>query len=204
MSFTGTGTSTFINGLTVGSLNLGGGARNIFVNNKQATSTLILTAGGGVPTITLPARGAFQTESTTNRINKFVLDFHAGSDECAFWDITMPESWDGRGVDATFTWTATTTGQIVWGIRALSLGHNDAIDSALSATSTVVTSVTSANDVMISSSTSAFTPGGTGLSGGDNVYFQVCRDTANASDTMTGFARLLQIKIEYAKKSYSD
>lgn len=115
----------------------------------------------------------------------------------------MPDAYDGAALKAEFTWTATTTGTLVWGIKALSLGNDDAIDTAVSATSTISDDVTAGDDLMVSAETSLFTPTGT-PAGGENMYVEVCRDTFDGSDTMDAFGRLIQVKMEYGKSQFSD
>ena len=80
---------------------------------KYATSTtpktrrsIILTAAGAiVPTTS----GAAKTQVDGTNHSYYVLDYDASSDEAAFWQWTMPDSYDNGTIDITYYWEAGAT-----------------------------------------------------------------------------------------------
>ena len=115
----------------------------------------------------------------------------------------MPKSWNESTVTAQFYWTATTTGDAVWGCRAVALSNDDALDTAFGTAQTVTDSVTAANDLMISAATSAITIGGTPAEG-DMVVFEFYRDADNGSDTLAADAKLIGVKLNITTNAADD
>jgi len=160
------------------------------------TDFMVLSAAGGNPTTTSGCAAVAQAETTTNKINTWVLDFDAATQENAFWDVRMPSNWDASTVTAQFIWTATNTGNVVWGIQAVGFSDDDALDTAHGTAQEVTDGVTVANDVMISAATSALTIGNSPAAG-DYTVFRVYRKAADGADTCTVDARLLAVRIAY-------
>jgi hypothetical protein len=142
-------------------------------------------------------------ETTTNKVMVETLDFDASADEFAQFYFPMPKSWNEGTVTAQFIWTATNTGNVVWGIQGLALSDDDALDTAFGTAVTVTDGVTAANDVMQSAFTSAVTIGGTPAEG-DFVIFQVYRDADNGSDTCAVDAKLLGIRLNFTTNASDD
>lgn len=168
------------------------------------TRTIILSAAGGSPTTTIGCGGPTKVEAGTNDIDYYALEFDTTTEERAFWGLVMPDSYNGGTVTAQFIWTNASglaAETVTWGIKALSLADDEAIDQAYGSEVTVADTFIAQGDVHISAATSAITIGGT-PAGGEYVVFNVGRKTA--SDDLTGDARLLAVKIEYTVSSYSD
>jgi hypothetical protein len=168
--------------------------------------TLILTAAGGSPTTTSGCASPAKVEAGTNDVDYYVLDFDATAQEYAFWNVVMPDSYDGGTVTAEFYWTSaagSAGGTVVWGIAARGYTNDEAIDAAYGTPQEVSDDWIADGDIHISAATSAITLAGT-PAGGEFVAFRVFRDPADANDDLTGDARLLAVKIEYGISSYSD
>lgn len=168
------------------------------------TRTIILTASGGAPTNTAGCATVAKVESTTNKVNYWVLDFDTTTEENAFWVVQMPDSYDGGTITAIFVWTnaaGLTTETVVWGIKARAYADDAAIDQAWGTEVTVTDTWLAQNDVHISPVSAAVTIAGS-PAGGQPVMFNVARKTA--SDNLTGDARLIMIKLEYTVNAYSD
>ena len=185
------------------------GGGNLFVEGviKYATSTtpktrrsIVLTAAGAiVPT----ASGAAQTQVYGTNHSYYVLDFDASSDEAAFWQWTMPDSYDNGSIDITYYWEAgATSGDATFCFQAKGLSANSAedIDSAMSsAVCETDTAQANANDLASATETNATS----NFTAGEYVTFKVFRDVDNGDD-MTGDARLVKVKIEYGVATESD
>lgn len=165
------------------------------VNNAilQGKHTIPVMAGA-MTTRSTNGAASGTSETTTNKVMVRTLDFDQSADEFAQFMIPMPKSWNEGTVTANFYWTATTTGNVVWGIQGVAISDDDALDAAFGTAQTVTDSVTAANDLMISSETSAVTIAGTPATS-DLVVFQVYRDADNGSDTLAADAKLLGIKL---------
>jgi hypothetical protein len=116
----------------------------------------------------------------------------------------MPDSYNGGTVTATFYWTNAGGGSgetVDWGIKALALNNDEAIDQAYGSEVTTTDTWIAQNDLHISAASTAITIGGS-PAGGEYMIFNVGRKVA--SDDLTGDARLMLVKIEYTADAYSD
>jgi hypothetical protein len=160
-------------------------------------------AGAMTPRTTNGAAAA-TVESTTNKIMTALLDFDASADEFAQFIVPrMPKAWNESTVTARFIWTATNTGNVVWGIQAVAISDDDPLDAAFGAAVTVTDAVTAAGDVMHSAETTAITIGGSPAEG-DMVVVQVYRDADNGSDTCAVDARLIGIELYIVTNAAND
>jgi|2_EtaG_2_1085320.scaffolds.fasta_scaffold05430_2 hypothetical protein len=169
-----------------------------------AVRTIVLSAAGGTPLSTAGCGGPTQVEAATNDINYFVLDFDASTEEHATWNVVMPASYDGGVVNATFYWTNAGGGAaetVDWGIAALALADDGAIDQALGSEVTTTDTWIAQGDLHVSAASSNVTVGGA-PAGGQWVVFTVARKVA--SDDLTGDARLIAVVITYTINQYSD
>ena len=164
------------------------------------SSIIMLSAAGAIPSTTSGAAAAAQSETTTNKINTLGMDFADSSSKLyAEWGVFMPPLYSGGTVTAKFIWSAagTSTNGVVWGCQAVAYPDLSNLDTAYG-TAQEVTDAHSAtaNQVQISSATSAITIAGTP---GPNTFvnFRAYRDSANASDTLAQTARLLAVIISY-------
>ena len=109
-----------------------------------------------------------------------------------------------RTYQAYFTSAGTNTGNCIWTLAGVAVSDNDAIDAAFG-TAVSVTKAHSgtANDLDVSSESSAITIAGTPAAG-DEVFFQISRDANNGSDTLTGDARLLGIRFFFTTDAAND
>ncbi|MFH1462409.1 MAG: hypothetical protein ABIG08_01845, partial [bacterium] len=163
--------------------------------------SIILTAAGGI----VPTGGATQTKVDGTNHSYYVLDYTDGVASSTYWHWIMPDSFATGTVDVTIYWeTATTSGDVVWGIETAGIKTNSAedVDSALGQTSTTTdTAQANAND--LGSVTISNWANGT-WDPEDYIIFRVYRDGTDSGDTMTDDARLVKVKIEYSAKEESD
>ncbi|MFH1401606.1 MAG: hypothetical protein ABIG40_01445, partial [Parcubacteria group bacterium] len=169
----------------------------------QPKRSIILTSAGAITPTSL---GASQTKVDGTNSTYYVLDYADATTSFAFWEWIMPDSFASStnatsSIDVTIYWTATTTGNVIWGLQTIGVSDNENIDQALGsiatstsaaqATSTYIASVTFSNYIV------DWMPQ-------DYISFNVYREGGSGVDTLTASARLVKVKIEYAVKQESD
>ena len=141
------------------------------------------------------------TDSGSNDVNYYGLDFDGSTSESAEGALVMPSDWDGGTVTAVFVWLAvtdTTTNGVVWGISGVSFGDGDAINTAYGTVVKVTdNNASTAAQVRISAATAAVTIAGAGAS--EYVQFKVARFPADGGDTITTDCRLLGVRITFTR-----
>ena len=139
-------------------------------------------------------------ELATNDIMLDVLDFDNATEEGAGFWVNFGDQWDAGTVKIKAYWTtaAGNPGQTVkWDFAAQSYANDDAIDQALGTEQGVTDTMITANDMHISSASSALTIAD--ATAGEPVYFQVARDVA--SDSLAVDARLIGVMIQYLESA---
>jgi hypothetical protein len=154
------------------------------------------------PSTTNGAATNTKVEYTTNDQDLYHLDFADGATKLyAQATVIMPSDWDGGTVTATFYWTAnsTSTNNVLWGCAGRSYGNFETIDQAWGTEQTVQDALNgTANQVAISSATSAITLSGTPAAS-EVVQFRISRDPSSGSDTLAATARLIGVMITYTR-----
>ena len=133
----------------------------------------------------------------------YVLDFDKASDETAFWQWTIPDSYDSGTIDITYYWTvaSATTTTAVWCFQAKGVNTNESIDSALSSAICETGTAQNTASGLVSTTESA---AASNFTSGEYVTFKVFRDADHASDLINEDARLVKVKIEYGVATESD
>jgi hypothetical protein len=214
---------TVTNAATSGapSISATGGDTNIDINLVPKGTGVVQSSGSAVKvagkeTIWVPSVAMYpnttngaeaaQVELTAGQPELKALDFDASTDEFAQFAVSFPKSWNEGTVtyQVYFTSAGTNTGDCIWTLAGVAVSDNDAIDSAFG-TAVSVTKAHSgtANDLDVSSESSAITIAGTPAAG-DEVFFQISRDADNGSDTLTGDARLLGIRFFFTTDAAND
>lgn len=168
---------------------------SIYDTSKQ---TIYVPASAMTAATTAGAASA-SLESTTNAVNYAVLDFDATVDEYAHFNVSFPEKWNKGTLTFQVLWStdATDTDGVAWGLQAVFVPDDSAIDTAYG-TPVVVTDAaqSAAGEINVTSESTPVTIAGTiGASG--MVFFRLFRDVSDAADTMTEDARLIGIKVFY-------
>lgn len=166
----------------------------------------IYVPAGAMITATTSGAASASLESSTNDVNYKVFDFDASADEHVHFNIAMPKNWNEGTITFQVWWssTATDTDGVAWGLQAVALSDNEAIDTAWG-TAIVVTDAaqSAAGEVYVTSESSAVTIAGTPAAG-DLTFFRLFRDVSDAADTMAEDARLIGVKIFYTTDSGTD
>lgn len=136
------------------------------------------------------------TELSTNKVMLRGIDFDASTIEYAQFFVPMPKAWNRGTVSAKFIWRhgATTTNfKVSWGLQAVALGDDDAMDAAFGTAQYANDTGGTTNDLYVSPETGAITIAGTPASE-DVVLFQVLRKADDATnDTLAIDATLVAV-----------
>jgi hypothetical protein len=161
-----------------------GGATNLWI---PASAWIPRTTGGcGVDSREIGA---------TNRANVDELLFDTATEEFAQALVVMPNNYNNSTLTARFYWTAASgSGGVAWGLSGRAYGDDDALDQASGTRIVVTDTFITANDVHVTSATSAVTINGTPAAN-KAINFQISREVGNGSDTLAVDARLLGVEI---------
>lgn len=149
------------------------------------------------PRVTNGCASLAQTEMSTSLFNVQSLDFDQTTQEFAQMQFVMPRNWNNGTVTATVYWTAESgSGGVVWGISGGAYSNDDALTVALGTAQTVSDTFITANDLHITSTSSAITLAGTPADA-DFIAIQISRNPADGSDTLNADAKLLGIRLVF-------
>lgn len=182
---------------------------------RTVTPAGVLAAFSGQKTISIPGGAltpattagctAATLESTTNKIIQKVCGYTSTTvDQFGWFQFSAPKSWDEGTITGQFYWTSTSgTGDVVWSLACLARSDDDAMDTALGTAVTTTDTQLTAGDLMVSSVTSAVTIGGTPAEN-DEIFCRAARVGTNGSDTFTGTAQLVNVKVLYTANAFTD
>jgi hypothetical protein len=160
----------------------------------NGSTNLWIPASAWIPKTTAGC-GVDSRETTTNDQNFDELLFDTGSDELADALVVMPSNYNNGTVTARFYWTAASgSGGVAWAIQGRAFANDDALDTAAGTAQLVTDTLIAANDMHITSATSAVTIGGTPAAN-TPIQFTIYRDVSDAADTLAVDARLLGVEI---------
>jgi len=186
------------------------------IKAEDSGGTVSAVKIAGTETIWIPAQAMFGTttngadaqavETTATRPELKVLDFDASTAEYAQFSIAMPKSWNLGTVTFQAFWTPSTTntGNCIFGLQGLSCTEGDTADAVFGTAQEVTDAgIGTVEDVQMTAVSSAMTIAGSPADD-DYTFFQVYRDAADGSDTFTGDARLMGIKLFYTTDAAND
>jgi len=173
---------------------------------KQAgKETMWVPAAAMYAPTTNPADAA-QVETTATRPDLKVFDFDAGTKQYTQFTVAMPKSWNEGTVTYQVYWSpsSTNTDNCIFGLQGVACADNDTIDVAYGTAIEVTDAgIGTVEDQQVSSESGAVTIAGSPAAN-EQTYFQLYRDAADGSDTFTGEARVLGIKIFYTTDAAND
>lgn len=171
---------------------------------KTVGKETIFIPAAAMTSRTTNGAAAGTTELTTNDVMLSSLDFDQTTEEGAGFFIAMPKSWNESTVTFKPFWTAASgSGGVVWGLAAYAFSDDDALDTAVSGQQTSTDTLIATGDMHIGPESSAITIGGTPAEG-DMVYFEITREVANGSDTLSGDAKLLGVHVYITTNASTD
>ena len=208
------------NGTTSGSITIADGASgniNIAPNGSgevQAGGAVVKNAG--TETIFIPSVAMYSTETngadsqtvetTATRPDLKLLDYDASTIEYAQFAIAMPKSWNLGTITYQVFWSPsnTDTGNVLWDLQGVGVANDDTADIAFgTAIETTDAGGGAVEDVLVGPVSAAVTIAGTPADD-DYTFFQVYRNASDGSDTFTGDARLLGVKLFYTSDAAND
>ena len=223
-----TATGSAVNEFTLANASTGNGPTlsatgetNVGINiNPKGTGVLKSGSGAvkiaGKETMWVPSSAMYgattnpadaqQVETTATRPDMKVLDFDAGTNEFAQFSVAFPKSWNEGTVTYQVYWTPsnTNTGNCLFQLQGVAVGDGDTIDVAYGTGITVTDAgIATVEDQQISPVSSAVTIAGSPAVG-EQTYFQLLRLAADGSDTFTGDARVLGIRIFFTTDAAND
>jgi hypothetical protein len=170
----------------------------------QGKQTIWVPASAIFPRTGAQPCGESETVTATNKIVRKTKDFDSGAtNEFGQFSIAFPKSWNKSTLTAQFYWLGGAAGNVIWGIQAVAISNDDPIDVAFGSAVEVTDAFIASTDLHITAETGAITVAGAPAND-DEVIFQVYRNSASASDTMTGDARLVGVKLFYTTNAKND
>jgi len=223
-----TATGSAVNELTLANASTGNGPilsatgeTNVDINlNPKGTGVLKSATAAvkiaGKETMWVPAAAMYgtttagadaqQVETTAGRPDMKVLDFDASADEFAQFSVAFPKSWNEGTVTYQVYWAPsnTNTGNCKFEFQGVSVGDGDTIDVAFgSAVSVIDAGIGTVEDQQVSAESAAVTIAGSPAVD-QLTYFQLFRDGNAGTDTFTGDARVLGLKIFFTTDAAND
>jgi hypothetical protein len=169
------------------------------------TETMWIPANALYLPTTNPADAA-SVETAATRPELKVLDFDASTAQYAQFAIAMPKSWNLGTVTYQVFWSPSTTntGNCIFGLQGLACTEGDTADAVFGTAIEVTDAgIGTVEDVQMTAVSSAMTLAGSPADD-DQCFFQLYRDAADGSDTFTGEARVLGIKLFYTTDAAND
>ena len=169
------------------------------------SETMWIPASAMYGTVSNPA-DAQQVETTATRPDMKVLDFDASTNEFAQFSVAFPKSWNEGTVTYQVYWTPsnTNTGNCLFRLQGVACADNDTIDVVYGTGQTITDAgIGTVEDQQISGVSSAITIAGSPAAG-EITYFQLLRLASDGSDTFTGDARVLGIRLFFTTDAAND
>jgi hypothetical protein len=188
-----------------GDVNLATNA-NIQVNSADPYRVITITPGFLKPTTTGGCSAVTTVEAGTNDIDYDVLDFDATTNERAFCNFQMPDSYDGGDIQFRYVWTNSLggAGEVVrFYLGGRAYANDSAIDQDLGAALLQTDTWIAQGDIHVSAWTGDNTLAGS-PAGGQWIHLELYRDAESVDDTLTGDARLISLQIRYKQATYSE
>jgi hypothetical protein len=186
------------------------------IKAEDSGGTVSAVKIAGTETIFVPAQAMFGTttngadaqavETTAIRPELKVLDFDASTAEYAQFSIAMPKSWNLGTVTYQVFWSPsnTNTDNCIFGLQGVSCTEGDTADVVFgTAVEVTDAGIGTIEDVQMTAVSGAITIAGSPADD-DYTFFQLYRDAADGSDTFTGDARVLGIKLFYTTDAAND
>jgi len=152
---------------------------------------ILTPAGAIVPS----SGGAEQKQTDGTNFSYYTLNFDKDTEENAFWELCLPDDYDGGTILVSIWWkSSATTGNVIFKVQVLGREEGETLDSALgSAQSVTDTTPATAGNLAVCAH-AAFSPG---WSAGDYVVIKLARDATNGSDTLAVDAEVIMVVVEY-------
>jgi len=223
-----TATGSAVNEFTLANASTGNGPTlsatgetNVGINiNPKGTGVFKSGSGAvkiaGLETIWVPASAMYpsttngadpqQVETTANRPELKTFDFDPDTQQHTQFSVAFPKSWNEGTVTYQVYWSPSTTntGNCFFGMNGVSVGDGDTIDVAFGNQQTLVdAAIGTVEDQQVSAVSPAITIAGSPAVN-QQTYFQFFRVATSGTDTFTGDARVLGVKIFFTTDAAND
>ena len=175
------------------------------VAKTTGLETIWVPATAMYPATTNGSSAITQVETTALRPDLMVLDFAAAADDFAQFSIAFPKSWNEGTVTFQVFWTPsnTNTDNCIWSLQGVSVADGATIDVAYgTAVSVTDAGIGTVEDQQVSPVSGDVTI--TNAAVDTQTYFQIFRDANAGTDTFSGVARLLGVKIFFTTDAAND
>ena len=169
---------------------------------SQGRHTIWVPAAAMVAGATTGPTSTYTEMSNGNRLQ--TLDFDQSTQETAWFQISMPKSWDRAALPFEVHWTAASgSGSVVWQFGGAAVSDGDTLDFSSVFSYSQADTFLGANLAHVSPLNSAGPVAGSAADK-DLICFRVRRVTGDASDTLTADAKLIGVKIFYTINAGND
>ena len=161
-------------------------------SNTAGRMMIPIMAGSMQPSASGGSGALTNIATSANMPDVLTLNFHQSTQQHCQFAIPFPKRWNRGTITARFRWShAATTVNFgcVWGIQAVAVGDDEAINQAYGTAVEVTDTGGTTNRLYVSGETAAFTVANTPADG-DTIFFRVYRKAADAADTLAIVARL--------------
>lgn len=167
--------------------------------------SITLVPGFIKPTTTGGCNDPEKVEAGTNDVDYDTLDFDQSTDERAYCNVHMPESYEGGDpIQFRFIWTAaggSAAQTAVLEMKARAYANDDAIDQAGGTAIEVSDALIATGDVHISDWSADVTPAGS-PDGSQLLHLEFMRDVSE--DNLAADMRLIAVQIRYRQNAITD
>lgn len=223
-----TATGSAVNEFTLANASTGNGPTlsatgetNVGINiNPKGTGVFKSGSGAvkiaGLETIWVPASAMYgsttnpadaaQIETTAGRPDLKTFDFDPDTQQHTQFSVAFPKSWNEGTVTYQVYWSPSTTntGNCFFGMNGVAVGDGDTIDVVFGTQQTITDAgIGTVEDQQVTSVSSAITIAGSPAVD-QQTYFQFFRVATSGTDTFTGDARVLGVKIFFTTDAAND
>lgn len=168
-------------------------------DTRVTTGSISMTSAGSMMSFTNGASNVIQIESTTHKVNSFVLDFPQSVQSYAEFSFSLPHDYNGGTITAEMVWMtdSASTNSVVWGVQGMALGDNSDWDTAYGSAQTVTDANNGTKKINITSATANITLSGSPAS---KKHFQLrVYRLGSGADNLAATARLMDVIITYTR-----
>lgn len=152
---------------------------------------ILTPAGAIVPS----SGGGEQAQTDGTNFSYYTLNFDKATDEAAYWQLIVPDDYDGGNITVNIWYkTTVTSGAVVFNVQVLGREEGETFDAALGSAQAVTDTVPASAGNIGVCAPSAFSPG---WSAGDLVIVKLLRDADNGSDTADADISVVMVEIDY-------
>lgn len=153
--------------------------------------TMVLTAAGAIIPGTNDAEQA-QTDGTN--FSYYTLNFDPDSEEVAYWQLGLPDAYQGEDLVVEIYWLSTiNTGSVVFDVGGITRESDEAWDSALTRWEGSAVAAPGTAGQLAKSTVTLTSP--TGFAAKEALMIMVARDADEGADDMNADAKVVMVVV---------